>query len=93
MSYVTYLTLCLIPFWHFYTGIKARLAETQVPAASDFESNWSMDPDDACDNNADQFPDLDGPDSPGRIKNCTLNIDVLAAVWKRIPECIDKACF
>ncbi len=49
-----------------------------------------MDSDEARDY-ADQFPYLDGPDSPGRIKD--RNLDVLEAVLKFIPKCINNADF
>ena len=40
---------------------------------------------------ADQFPDLDGTDSPGRINN--RNLEVLEAVLKYIPKCINVTDF
>jgi len=61
------------------TGVEAWAAEPQLTAASDNESDWLMDSDEAHDY-ADQFPDLDGPDSPGRINN--RNLEVLEAVLK-----------
>jgi hypothetical protein len=72
------------------TGVEARAAEPQPTAASDSESDWSMELDEARDY-ADQFPDLDGPDSPGRIND--QNLEVLEAVLKYIPKCINKADF
>ncbi len=77
---------------HFpsHAGIAARVAESHAPAASDSEAVRSMDSDDGRDY-ADQFPDPDEPDSPGRIND--WNLEVLAAVLKYIPECIDEADF
>ena len=40
---------------------------------------------------ADQFPDLDDLDSPGRIND--RNLEVLEAVLKFIPKCINEADF
>ena len=37
------------------------------------------------------FPYPDDPDSPGSINN--ENLEILAAILKQIPECIDKANF
>jgi hypothetical protein len=61
------------------TGVEAGAAEPQPTAASDNESDWLKDSDEVRDY-ADQFPDLDGPDSPGRINN--RNLEVLEAVLK-----------
>jgi hypothetical protein len=72
------------------TGVEARAAEPQLTAASDNESDWLMDSDEAHDY-ADQFPDLDGPDSPGRINY--RNLEVLEAILKVLPKCINKADF
>jgi hypothetical protein len=72
------------------TGVEAQAAEPQPTAASDNESDWLMDSDEARDY-ADQFPDLDGPDSPGRIND--RNLEVLEAVLKVIPKCINEAEF
>ena len=71
-------------------GIGARVAEPVAAAAHDSEEDWSMDPDDARDY-ADQFPYPDDPDSPGSIND--ENLEILAAILKQIPECIDKANF
>ena len=71
-------------------GIGARVAETIASALRDTDEDRSMDPDDARDNE-DQFPCPDAPDSPGRINN--ENLEILAAILKSIPECIDKADF
>ena len=72
------------------TVVEAQAAEPQPTAASDNESDRSMDSDEARDY-ADQFPDLDGPDSPGRIND--RNLEILEAVLKVIPKCINKADF
>ena len=71
-------------------GIGARVAEPVAAAAHDSEDDWSMDPDDVRDY-ADQFPYSDDPDSPGSIND--ENLEILAAILKQIPECIDKANF
>ena len=73
-----------------FTGVEARAAEPQPTAASDNESDWLMDSDEAHDY-ADQFPDLDGPDSPDRINY--RNLEVLEAILKVLPKCINKADF
>ena len=62
-------------------GIGARVAEPVAAAAHDSEEDRSMDPDDARDY-ADQFPYSDNE-----------NLEILAAILKQIPECIDKANF
>ena len=72
------------------TGVEARAAEPQPTAASEIESDRSMDSDEARDY-ADQFPDLDGPDIPGRMND--QNLEVLEAVLKFIPKYINKADF
>ena len=71
-------------------GIGARVAEPVAAAAHDSEEDRSMDPDDARDY-ADQFPYPDDPDSPGSIND--ENLEILAAILKQVPECIDKANF
>ena len=71
-------------------GSGARVAEPVAVAAHDSEDDRSMDPDDARDY-ADQFPYSDAPVSPGSINYA--NLEILAAILKLIPECIDKANF
>ena len=66
------------------------MADPIVPPASDFESDQSMDPDEARDY-ADQFPYHDDPDSPGSVND--ENRDILAAILKCVPACIDEADF
>jgi hypothetical protein len=77
---------------HFpsHAGIAARVGGPHAPAESDSEADRSREADDAI-YYADQFSDPDEPDSPGRIND--QNLEVLAAVLKCIPECIDKADF
>ena len=71
-------------------GIGARVEEPVAAAAHHSEEDRSLDPDDARDY-ADQFPYPDDPDSPGSINN--ENHEILPAILKQIPECIDKANF
>ncbi len=59
------------------TGVEAQAAEPQPPAASDNESDRLMDSNETHDY-ADKVPDLDGPESPGRIND--RNLDVLEVV-------------
>ena len=66
------------------------MAEPGAAAAHDSEEDRSMDQDDARDY-ADQFPYPDDPDSPGSINDESR--EILAAILKQIPECIDKANF
>ena len=66
------------------------MAELVAAAAHDSEEDLSMDLEDAHDY-ADQFPYPDDPDSPGSIND--ENLEILAAILKQIPECIDKANF
>ena len=66
------------------------MADPIVPAASDSESDRSMDPDEARDY-ADQFQIPGSPGSPGGVND--ENLEILAAVLKCILECIDKADF
>ena len=79
-----------MPFLSDAAGIGARVAETIAPAERDTDEDRSMDPDDARDYE-DQFPCPDAPDSPGRIND--ENLEILAAILKRIPECIDEEDF
>ena len=77
-----------------YAGIGALVAEPVAAAEhhDDSEEDQLMDSDDARDyHDADQFPYPDDPDSPGSINN--ENLEILAAILKQIPECIDKANF
>ena len=71
-------------------GVGVRVAEPVAAAEHDSEEDRFMDPDDSRDY-ADQFPYPDDPDSPGSINN--ENLEILAAILKQIPECIDKANF
>ena len=71
-------------------GIGARVAETIAPVERDSEEDRSMDQDDARDYE-NQFPYPDDPDSPRRINE--ESFEILAAILKRIPECIDNADF
>ena len=73
-----------------YAGIGARVAEPVAVAEHDSEEDQLLDPDDASDY-ADQFPYPDDPGSPGSINDEYL--EILAAILKQIPECIDKANF
>ena len=73
-------------------GIGARVAEPVAAAAHDSEDDRSMDTVDARDY-ADQFPYPDDPDSPGSVMINDENLEILAAILKQIPECIDKANF
>jgi hypothetical protein len=79
ISHMIFIFLSVCEYFLVATGVEARAAEPQLTAASDNESDWVMDSDEARDY-ADQFPDLDGPDSPGRINN--RNLEVLEAVLK-----------
>ncbi len=72
------------------TGVEAQVVEPQQPAPKDNASDWLMDSDEAHDY-ADQFPDLDDPDSSGRINYWNLN--VLEAVLKLIQSYISQADF
>ena len=49
-----------------------------------------MDPDDARDYQ-DQLPYPEDPDSPGKIND--ENLEILAAILKHIPDCIDEEFF
>ena len=71
-------------------GIGARVAEPVAAAEHDSEEDKLLDQDDAS-AYADQFLYPDDPDSPGSINN--ENLEILAAILKQIPECIDKANF
>ncbi len=64
--------------------------DPQERAASDSESDWSLDSIEARDF-ADQNPDLDDPDSPGSTSD--QNLAILAAILKSIPECIKSGDF
>ena len=66
------------------------LAEPVAAAEHDSEENQLLDPDDASDY-ADQYSCPNDPDSPGSIND--ENLEILAAILKQIPECIDKANF
>ncbi len=68
------------------------MAKLLVPAAhpSDSELDWFIDPYDARDC-ADQFQLPDSPGSLGGIND--ENLEILAAVLKCIPECINKVDF
>ena len=63
-----------------------------MPPASASESDQSMDPYEARDY-ADQFPYHDDPDSPGSHGVNDENRDILAAILKCVPACIDEADF
>ena len=89
-SYMIFNFLSVCEYFLVATGVEARAAEPQLTAASDIESDRSMDSDEARDY-ADQFPDLDDPDSPGTIND--RNLEVLEAVLKFIPKCINEADF
>ena len=71
-------------------GIGARVAEPVAAAEHDSEEDQLLDQDDASDY-ADQFPYPDDPDSHGSINN--ENHEILPAILKQIPECINKANF
>ena len=71
-------------------GIGARVEEPVAAAAHDSEEDRPMELNDARDY-ADQFPYSDDPDSPGSIND--ENLEILAAILKQIPECINKAKF
>ena len=71
-------------------GISAAVADPIVPAASDSESDRSMDPDEARDY-ADQFAYHDDPDSPGSVND--ENSEILAEILESIPACIQEADF
>jgi hypothetical protein len=90
ISHMIFNFLSVCEYFLVATGVEARAAEPQPTAASDNESDWLMDSDEARDY-ADQFPDLDGPDSPGRMND--QNLEVLEAVLKFIPKCINEADF
>ena len=66
------------------------MAEPVAAAAHDSEEDLSMDPDDARDYE-DHFPCPDAPHSHGRIND--ENLEMLAAILKSIPECINEADF
>ena len=73
-------------------GCAAPVAKPLVPAAhpSDSELDGFIDPYDARDC-ADQFQ---LPDTPGSLGGINYeNLEILAAVLKCIPECIDKTDF
>ena len=63
-------------------GIGARVAEPVAAAEHDSEEEQLLESEDASDY-ADQFP------YPGSINN--ENLEILAAILKQIPECIDTA--
>ena len=90
ISYMIFNFLLVGEYFLVATGIEAQAAEPHPTAANDNESDWSMDSDEARDY-ADQFPNMDGPDSPGRINN--QNFEVLEAVLKFIIKYINKADF
>ena len=71
-------------------GISTAVADPIVPAASDSESDRSMDPDEARDY-ADQFAYHDDPDSPGSVND--KNSEILAEILESIPACIQEADF
>ncbi len=71
-------------------GIVARVEEPIASAARDSEEERSMDPDDARDHE-DQFSCLGGPARPGSIND--ENLEILAAILKTIPECINEEDF
>ena len=71
-------------------GIGAQVVEPVAAAEHDSKEDQLLDPDDASDY-ADQFPYPDDPGSPGSIND--ENLEILAAILKQIPECIDKANF
>ena len=91
--------MSIISLWYVYlswlcfssnAGISAPVADPIVPAASDSESDRSLDPDAARDY-ADQFAYHDDPDSPGSVND--ENSDILAAILECIPACIQEADF
>jgi len=65
----------------------ARVEEPIAPAALDSEEDQSMDPDDARDD-GDQFPCLGDRARTGSINN--ENLEILAAILKNIPECMNE---
>ena len=62
ISYMTYWRFSLFPTFFSYSGIADQVDDPQERAASDSESDRSMDSIEARDF-ADQNPDLDDPDS------------------------------
>ncbi len=89
ISYVTYWLFCFFPSLHAffsYAGNVNWVYDPQECAASDSESDWTMDSREARDF-ADQNPDLNDPDSPGSTND--LNLAILAALFKSIPEFIE----
>ena len=73
-------------------GVGARVAEAIAPAERDSDEDRSMDPDDDRDYE-DQFPCPPAPqaDSTGGINY--ENLEILDAILKQIPECINEADF
>ncbi len=62
ISHMIFNFLSVGEYFFVATGVEALAAEPQPTATSDNESDWSMDSNEVRDY-ADQYPDLDGPDS------------------------------
>ena len=90
ISYMTYWRFSLFPTFFSYSGIADQVDDPQERAASDSESDRSMDSIEARDF-ADQNPDLDDPYSPSSTND--PNMAILAAILKSIPECIESGDF